>query len=75
MLVNGTDDDDGDILPRPSRMEALQAITTVQTYISMMNNPFARKLERLLASFGRQTRLEEMRSLWDTEITAYFART
>jgi hypothetical protein len=58
-----------DITARLARQEKV-----VQRYISTMDDTFARKLKQILASFGRQTRIAEMVSLKDTEITAYFAR-
>ena len=60
--------------PRPSRSEALRAVGLIQKFLAPMDDPFARKLETLLASFGRQTRLEEAQSLTETQITRYFDR-
>ncbi|KAJ7576187.1 hypothetical protein C8J56DRAFT_900110 [Mycena floridula] len=59
-ITGGADDadDDAAVIIRPSRSEALKAVSTIQQFLSPVDEPFARKLEGLLASFGRQTRLE-----------------
>jgi hypothetical protein len=60
MEVNGgCDVDDDAIDPKPSRKEALMAAFTLRNYVADINEPFAHKLESVLASFGRQTRLGE----------------
>ncbi len=72
---NGGDvdaDDDSLSEPRPKRCEALRAVRTLQKYVETMDDPFARNLERILASFGRKTRLEETNSLQNSQITSYF---
>ncbi|KAF9501872.1 hypothetical protein BDN71DRAFT_1438594 [Pleurotus eryngii] len=75
MEVNGGDDgEDGVIEEKPTRKEALTAAATLGKYISDINEPFARKLEAILASFGRQTRLEATCSLEPSFITDYFIR-
>jgi hypothetical protein len=40
-----------------------------KSYVADINEPFARKLEGILASFGRQTRLEEAQLFEPTHIT------
>ena len=75
--TSGMDDGEEEVaadIPQPSRAEALSAVGTLQRYLSPMDNPFARKLEAVLASFGRQTRLEDVESMRDSSITDYFTR-
>jgi len=76
-LVGGADDDDDDaeILPRPSWRAALEAAATLERYISEVEEPYARKLEGFLSSFGRQTRVEEARNMVPTVMTDYFDST
>ncbi|KAJ7831605.1 hypothetical protein B0H14DRAFT_3713286 [Mycena olivaceomarginata] len=60
--INGGDDDVEDNMgfqPCPTRREALSATQTLRKYTETLDDGFARKLEQLLASFGRQTQLEE----------------
>lgn len=73
-LAGGADDvdDDAEILPRPSRKEALQAAATLERYISVLEEPYARKLDNILLSFGRQTRFEESQNMLNTLITDHF---
>ena len=73
-LVGGADDDDDDaeILPRPSRRAALEAAATLERYISVIEEPYARKLEGFLLSFGRQTRFEDTQNMVPTVMTDYF---
>ena len=72
--VNGGDDDDDDVevIEKPNRREALAASLTLQRYTADIGEPFARQLEVILSSFGRQTRLEETQSLRPSRITDYF---
>ncbi|KAF5383069.1 hypothetical protein D9615_004968 [Tricholomella constricta] len=69
---NGGDDSD-DVEARPSRREALLAASTLRTFVSDIDEPFARKLEAILSSFGRQTRLDEFKSLKPSAIPDYFS--
>ena len=54
-IVGAADDkdDDAEILPRPSRQAALEVAITLERYVSILEEPYARKLETLLLSFGR----------------------
>ncbi|KAJ7932866.1 hypothetical protein B0H13DRAFT_1856847 [Mycena leptocephala] len=70
---NGGDDDE-EVEPKPSRKEVLQAASTLRKYIADLDDPFARKMEAMLSTFGRETRREEARAMVDTEITDYFTR-
>jgi len=65
LKINGGDNDDNDIevIEKPDCQEALAASLTLQRYISDIGDPFACQLEAILASFGRQTCLEETQSL------------
>jgi RecB family endonuclease NucS len=70
-LVGGADDcdDDAEILPRPSRKAALEAAATLERYINLIQEPYARKLEGLLFTFGHQT---QTRNMVPTLMTDYF---
>jgi hypothetical protein len=70
----GCDVDDNVVDEKPTRKEALTAASTLRSYIADINEPFTRKLEGILAGFGRQTRLEEARALEPTYMTDYFTR-
>lgn len=77
MDINGGDadaDDDSPLDPRPTRRDAMHAVITIQKFVESMEDPFARQIETVLASFGRKTRLEETNALKNTEITDYFTR-
>jgi len=73
-LAGGADDndDDAEILPRPSRKAALEAAAMLERYVGVIEAPYARKLEGLLLSFGRQTRFEEAQNMVPTVLTDYF---
>ncbi|KAJ7910976.1 hypothetical protein B0H13DRAFT_1876158 [Mycena leptocephala] len=72
--INGGDDnhDDSSEDPKPTRKEALQAVSTLQKYLADVDGAFARKLEMGLATFGRETQLERSKTLVSTSITDYF---
>src|ERR1700678_1850800 len=54
-------------------ISALAAVSTLSKYIADLDEPFARKLEVVLTSFGRQTRLDASKSLRSTTLTDFFA--
>ncbi|KAJ7804924.1 hypothetical protein B0H14DRAFT_3485730 [Mycena olivaceomarginata] len=54
--IHGGDDDE-EVDPKPSRKEALQAAATLRKYIADLDDQFAWKMEGVLSSFGRETRL------------------
>ncbi len=64
--------DDAPANPRPTYQEVLRAASTIKHYIDSIDDPIARKLEVTLASFTRQTCLEQARTLTTTKITDYF---
>ena len=64
--------DDDAVDQKPMRKEALTAMFALGSYVTDINEPFTCKLEDVLASFGRQTWLEEAQLLDPTHITAYF---
>ncbi|KAG6869666.1 hypothetical protein C0993_006430 [Termitomyces sp. T159_Od127] len=66
-------DDDEAISEKPSRQEALGAASTILKYVSDIDQQYARKLEGILANFGRQTRLQEFQCLRPTTLTEFFA--
>ena len=72
--INGGDDVDFDGLPEPlpTRRDVLKAVSTINKYISDLNDPFARKMEIILGSFNRQIRLDEARNMKETFMTDYF---
>ncbi|KAG6843736.1 hypothetical protein H0H87_001078 [Tephrocybe sp. NHM501043] len=71
--VNGSDDDiDGNV--KPSRREALLAASMLREYVSDINDPFARKLEGILADFGCKTRLDDFKNFKPTGILDYFTQ-
>ncbi|KAF8218560.1 hypothetical protein L208DRAFT_1350238, partial [Tricholoma matsutake] len=56
MEMNGGNDVNDDVVnKKPTRKDALTATFTLRSYIADMNDPFACKLESILASFGQQT--------------------
>lgn len=74
-INNGDDDvdDDAPVEAHPRVGEVLQAASLIKTYLNGINTPFAHNLENVLASFGRQMRLEESRAMVPTHITDYFS--
>ena len=68
------DDMDSDLLVElgPARNEALQAVLILKRYVQDLDDPFARKLEMMLGSFGQRTRIAGMRSMKDSKLTSYF---
>ena len=67
-------DDDAPIELPPSRHEALQAKITIEKYIAVIDEPYARKLESILAEFARSTRLIDTQEMKVSLVTDYFAR-
>lgn len=67
-------DDDAELVNRPTRREALHAATTMQSFISTLGDEYARKLDSLLATFGRQTQLEATNAMVESSITDFFAK-
>jgi hypothetical protein len=73
MEVNGGCDVDDDVVDeKPTHKEALKAAFTLRNYVADINEPFAHKLESILASFGHRTRLEEAQGMEPSYITDYF---
>ena len=71
---DGIDDDpDESSEIKPSHWKALAAISTLSKYIADLDEPFACKLEVVLTSFSRQTRLDASNSLRSTTLTDLFA--
>jgi hypothetical protein len=61
---------------RPTRNEALQAALVVKKYIQELNSdPFTRKLEAIIDTFGWQTHLVEVQSLKPMLMTDYSLHT
>ena len=55
-----------------TRKEVLTAASTIQGYLADINDPFACKLEALLAQFGHETCCNTTKALIPTVITDYF---
>ena len=74
--ITGGDDvddvDDTPLDPRPTYRDVLKAASTLRRYTDNLNDPTARKMEALLASFNMKLRLDESRSLKSTVLTDYF---
>ncbi|KAF8224306.1 hypothetical protein L208DRAFT_1312310 [Tricholoma matsutake] len=77
-LINGGDDDVDDdssaIEPCPTHREVLQAASVINKYIDTLDDPIARSLEGVLASFRYQMQLEMSCSMKSTHLTDYFHR-
>ncbi|KAG6842120.1 hypothetical protein H0H87_011485, partial [Tephrocybe sp. NHM501043] len=67
-------EDDVDDEPKPTHREALLAVSTLQKYISDIDDPFTQKFEVILGAFGHQTRINAAQSLKNTSITSYFTQ-
>jgi hypothetical protein len=67
-------DDNADPVIRPTRREALSAAATLQSFVTTLGDTYARQLDALLATFGRQTQLEATNAMLDTTITDFFTR-
>ncbi|KIO10228.1 hypothetical protein M404DRAFT_129242 [Pisolithus tinctorius Marx 270] len=65
-------DDVDDESDAPTCNEALQAALLLQKYTKALDNPFARKLETMLGSFGQRTRTAGMQNMKDTKLISYF---
>ncbi|KAJ7824034.1 hypothetical protein B0H13DRAFT_1919339 [Mycena leptocephala] len=59
----------------PSHQQVLEAASTLREYLSDRNDAFARKLEDILVRFGRQTHLDNMKTMRETQMTDYFHKT
>jgi hypothetical protein len=46
----------------------------LRKHVATLDDPFARKLEMMLGSFGQRTRVAEMQHTTDTKLTDYFVR-
>ncbi|KAG6809892.1 hypothetical protein H0H87_011461 [Tephrocybe sp. NHM501043] len=72
MESNGGDDSDN-VEARPLCQEALLAASTLWSFLSDIDEPFAHKLEAVLSSFSWQTHLDKFSSLKPSVISDYFA--
>lgn len=76
-INNGDDIEDGlptPTDPRPTHRDALKAVSTIHRYIEDLNDPIARKMEALLASFNMNIRVDESRGMKSTLLTDFFQR-
>lgn len=71
---NPEDAEDEEITPRPTRREALAAISSLQRYVQDIDTSYAREFETNLVSFGHQTRLGAFKAMQDTKISDFFTR-
>ncbi|EIW83687.1 DDE-domain-containing protein [Coniophora puteana RWD-64-598 SS2] len=70
------DEGDGDgVEPPPTRKQVLGAASVIGRCLDEMDDPLARKLEVLLASFTRQLRIDASKQLEPSKITDYFTLT
>ena len=53
--------------------ESDYAKSTIEKYVAAMDEPYARKLESILADFARSTRLIEAQKMKVSVLTDYFA--
>ena len=58
----------------PTRQEAPQTAAVLRKYVNKLNDPFARKLEMMLGSFGQRMRVLSAQNMKDNKITSYFHR-
>jgi len=74
--IMGSDDIDDNIPldPHPTYCDVLKAVSTIHRYIDDLNDPIARKMEALLASFNMKLHLDESRSMKGIVLTDYFKR-
>ena len=72
---NGDNDIDNNTLIElpPSPHEALQAKITIEKYIETIDEPYAHKLESILADFASSTWLTETQKMKVSLLTDYFA--
>jgi len=70
--MDGDVEDGAIIEPRPTYHEVVQAASIMSRHVAHVDNPVARQLEVILASMGRQMRLERSQGLTATHITDYF---
>lgn len=57
-----------------SYSKALEAISTIQSYVEDLDSPYACKVEDVLASFGQQTQVDGIRSACETKIIDFFSK-
>ena len=67
-------EDEAAVRPRPTRCKALEAISVIQSYVEDIDSSYARKVEDVLATFGRQTRVEGMKTARETKIIDFFKK-
>jgi hypothetical protein len=68
--ANNSDED----MPAVSRKDAIQAALLLKTYTKQVNSSFARKMESMLAQFGRETRYEAQSLLRSSTLDSYFKK-
>ena len=70
--MDGDVEDDAMAEPRPTYHEVIEAASVMSRHAAHIDDPVARQLEVILASMGRQMRLERSKGLTATHITDYF---
>jgi len=73
--LDGDVDGDGVVEPCPTYREVCEATSIINRYVEHIDDPIAHKFEVMLASIGRQIRLERAQALTITHITDYFNHT
>lgn len=72
-VSNGNDDSSTPAAaPGPTRKDALQASLLLREYVKDFDDPFARKLELMLGSFGQRTRALDTQGMVNSKITHFF---
>lgn len=66
------DGEDPVTIEPPTRSEVLQAVGLLTRFLDVTDDPVARKLEGVLATFSRQIRIDIQRTMVPTEITDFF---
>jgi hypothetical protein len=56
------------VQPRPTHSKALEAISTIQSYVEDIDTSYAHTVKDVLAIFGWQTQVEGMKSARETKI-------
>ena len=74
--MEGRDDIDDGIPtdPHPTYRDALKAASTLCWYIEDWNDPIARKMEAILASFNMKICMDESKTMKDTVLADDFHR-
>ena len=73
-VANSDNVQDAPTEPVPTCQEVLQAAAVLRKYVNKLDDPFVRKLEMMLGSFGQRTWVLGVQNMKDNKITSYFHR-